>query len=95
MAKNEPAAMERALKAFAALEPADKKVVVSRLTKGEPKMGLAGMARVEEIHAELSDGGKAYLLPQLVALVDKPAVKPQPKPAPTAAATAAPATPKA
>lgn len=91
--KNETAAIDRALRAFAALEPQDKRVVVGRLTKGEPKMGLAGMARVEEIHADLSDAGKAYLLPQLVAAVDKPAVKPAPKPAPTAAATAAPATP--
>jgi hypothetical protein len=60
--KNEPAAVLRAVQTFEELSAADRAEVLGRLTKGEPKKGLVGMARVEEINGEVSEDGKGYLL---------------------------------
>jgi hypothetical protein len=60
--KSEPAAVERAMERFTDLTESDKGIVLSRLEKGIPKMGLEGMAYVESVYNELSEGGKGYLL---------------------------------
>jgi hypothetical protein len=77
--KSEPAAVERAMERFETLDEADKAIVLSRIEKGVPKMGLVDMGYVEQVYEDLSPAGKTYLLAKMKA--------PKPAPAPAAPAT--------
>lgn len=68
MAKNEPAAVQRAVKEFGKLDAKDRVIVLSRLTGEGPTIDLARMARIEEIHNELGTDSRTYLRGQLIKL---------------------------
>jgi hypothetical protein len=83
--RNEPAGIERALKAAMTLSPTDLGKVVRHLAGPEiPPKSLATMAYIEETYAQLSLDGRSYLAKKLTALHEIM----QPKPATTQPAAA-------
>jgi hypothetical protein len=81
--RNEPAGIERALKAAMTLSPKDLGKVVRDLNGSEiPPKALSTMAYIEETYALLSPDGRSYLAKKLIALHDVVAPKPvNPQPA--------------